>query len=164
MKREQGVTLVALVISIIVVVILAGIGIGTMTGVKDNINTSKDMAAKQNLSTIQQVVLETYIKYAQNGTERVLRGVKISYTDAKYVETKFKKIDSNISLKQTTYNLETADPGITYYKLNQLHLKEMGIEKVEDNAEYVVNYSTGEVFDNINVKTAKGEALYVYAK
>ena len=40
-KKEKGITLIALVITVIVLLILAGVSIAMLTGENRNINTSK---------------------------------------------------------------------------------------------------------------------------
>ena len=42
LKRNEGITLIALVITIIILLILAGISISMLTGENRNINTSKE--------------------------------------------------------------------------------------------------------------------------
>ena len=55
----------ALIITIIVLMIITGIGIGASTGMKGNISESKETVATAELSKIQQAVLENYVKYKQ---------------------------------------------------------------------------------------------------
>ena len=52
----------------------------------------------------------------------------------------------------------------SYYKLNGENLKALGLENIHNNDVYVVNYSTGEVFNYTQKKTAAGDILYVKAK
>lgn len=161
LSSQKGITLIALIITIIILVILAGIGIGTMAGTKDNINKSKNSIAMSDLTKIQQVVMETYIKYKQAGNERILRGIKINHSEA---ETELRNVDSTETLKIASYDgISDTDPGQFYYKLQDWHLKELGLGNITDEDEYIVNYSTGEVFDITNTTTANGEKLYIYA-
>lgn len=165
-KNNRGITLVALTITVIVLLILIGVGIGTMSGVKRNIKDSKKAIAKSDLTKIQQVVAENYIKYKQTGNERILKGIPMAYSDAQDIA----RNDFGVSLRSSqSYELPATSEGkdiqgnpIYYYKLQGWHLKEMGIENL-DVDEYMVNYSTGEVFDITNKKTADGEILYIYA-
>ena len=163
-KDNKGITLMALIITIIVLTILTGIGIGVSTGMRGNINESKEAMATAELSKIQQAVLENYIKYKQMNQERFLKGEAISYD---YALKKFNQLglDSNQKLKAASYDTATAgDPSLFYYKLDKMHLKEMGLQNINNNNEYIVNYSSGEVFNITQKKTASGNVLYVYAK
>lgn len=160
-KNNSGITLMALIITIIVLIILAGIGIGSATGMKGNINQSKEAVAITDLSKIQQVVLENYIKYKQLNQEKFLKGEKITYAEAK-AEFDGLGFSGDESLKVSSYN-ET-DPSTFYYKLDTMHLKEMGLQNIGSENEYIVNYSTGEVFNIKQKKTSSGHILYVYSK
>lgn len=160
-KNNSGITLMALIITIIVLIILAGIGIGSATGMKGNINQSKEAVAITDLSKIQQVVLENYIKYKQLNQEKFLKGEKITYAEAK-AEFDGLGFNGDESLKVSSYN-ET-DPSTFYYKLDTMHLKEMGLQNIGSENEYIVNYSTGEVFNIKQKKTSSGHILYVYSK
>lgn len=159
-KDNKGITLMALVITIIILLILLTVGIGTATGIKSNIMNSKETIAKSDLAKVQQAVTETYIRYKQSGdNERVLYGIKLSYTSAK---TSFDRIGSSESLK-SVYSESETDASKYYYKLEKIHLKQMGLEDLGED-EYIVNYSTGEAFNIVNYKTGSGYVLYTYAK
>ena len=78
-KSQKGITLMALVITIIVLLIIAGIGIGEIIGNSGDINQTKDVLALSELKKIQQAVLENYIKYKQIGNESLFIGNYIEY-------------------------------------------------------------------------------------
>ena len=151
MKNETGVTLVALVITIIVLIILAGIGIGATTGINGNIQEAKTNLAISELSQVQQAVLETYIKYRQTNNSNSLIGIEITYSEA---EAEFAKLSSG-----TLVGIESTDVDKVYYKLTPTELEELGIQNSEDT--YIVNYYTGEVFNITTQKTTDGQVLYV---
>ena len=151
MKNETGVTLVALVITIIVLIILAGIGIGATTGINGNIQEAKTNLAISELSQVQQAVLETYIKYRQTNNSNSLIGIEITYSEA---ETEFAKLSSG-----TLVGTESTDVDKVYYKLTPTELEELGIQNGKDT--YIVNYYTGEVFNITTQKTEDGQVLYV---
>lgn len=161
-KREKGITLIALVITIIVLLILAGVGIGELTGKKNSINESKDKTALSELTKIQQAVMETYIKYKQLGSTSYLIGTRMTYA---YTQSEFNQMGSNESLKIAVSYDESneIDPSTYYYKLDNNNLLDMGLDNINNNNEYIVNYSTGEVFNITQRKTINGEALYIWA-
>ena len=163
MKNQKGITLMGLVITIILIIILASIGLGASVNMVDNVDRSQDAEALADLAKIQQAIFEVYTKYMQTKNESVLIGTKMSYNEAKAVEQEFKNLENgeNISLKQNTYNLDNAKPEECYYRLDKEQLIELGMNQVKDNAEYIVNYSTGEVFENYYKKTETGTILYV---
>lgn len=162
-KEKKGITLIALVITTIVLLIIAGISIGQLTGNNSSLTQSKDKTASSDLVKIQQAVIETYLKYKQLGNEIVLKGTKITYTEAhNYFNTLGS--DEDLKLEEPYAQISGTDPGLVYYKLEPNNLKELGLEHIHKNDDYIVNYSTGEVF-NISQKTiSNGDALYIYAK
>lgn len=166
LQEKSGITLIALLVTIVVLTILAGVSIGASKGMKNNIARSKDITAMSDASKIQQAVIETYIKYRQMKNSTFLKGTKIAYTEAKSIESNFKEIDSSISLKETlNYDeIEGIEDGIYYYKLTKSDLEALGLGNLDSKDEFVVNYSTGEVFNISNPKTALGNAVYLYGK
>ena len=56
MKREKGITLIALVVTIIVLIILASISIGTLTGKNGIIGQSKDAKEQTEIAEEKEVV------------------------------------------------------------------------------------------------------------
>lgn len=160
-KEEKGITIIALVITIILLLILIGISIGEILKRKNSVNESKDQIAVTELTKIQQAVMETYIKYKQLGNENVLKGTQMTYAAAL---SDFNQLGSGQSLKiNTSYdNEEVVDASIFYYKLQKANLAELGLSNINNNDEYIVNYSTGEVFNITQKKAINGSALYIY--
>ena len=161
-KNKKGITLTSLVITIIVLTIIAGISIMASKGTSSNISDTSSGLEKSKLYNIQQLLFENYLKYKQSNNSRFLRGIKMSYADAK---TQFDTLGftDGENLKEDNYDSRTAEDGEYYYKLQPWHLQEMGMDNLKDE-EFIVNYSTGEVFNITNKKTEKGEILYIYKK
>ena len=136
-KSQKGITLIALVITIIVLLI-----------------------SLSELNKVQQVVIETYLKYKQLENESFLIGKKVEGTEYDEVNNALKQASEN------NYELmlgENGDIEKSYYLLNKGNLEKMGLENIHNNDEYVVNYYTGEVFNYSQRKSSDG-VLYVYAK
>lgn len=163
-KNNKGITLMALIITIIVLSILTAIGIGSATGMKGSVTESKEAIATTELYKIQQAVLENYVKYKQLNQQRFLKGDKITFDEA---NKEFKKLGFNESenLKVASYDgVDGTDPSLFYYKLEKMHLKEMGLQNINEDYIYIVNYSSGEVFNITQKKSVSGTILYVYGK
>ena len=161
-KEKKGITLIALVITIIVLLILAGVSLGELIGKKTSITESKDKTALSELTKIQQAVIEIYLKYTQLGNKMILKGTSMTYADAL---SEFNQLGSSESLKVQSYDgISETDPGLFYYRIGPSNLKEMGLENIHREDEYVVNYSTGEVFNISQKKLNNGDVLYIYAK
>ncbi len=164
MKNDKGITLVALVISVIVLLILAVIGIGASSGTKGNIKKSKSQIYLAELSEVEQAILELYIKYQQTGNENVLVGTRILRTEAESgLRTITEKVSgSTTTLKGKNYtsvNQEGFNASDYYYKLQEADFLKMGIKNVESI--YIVNYSTGEAFNITDMVTNDGKELYI---
>ena len=64
-KSQNGITLIALVVTIIVLIILASIGIGELSNNNEDVAQTKNTIALSELSKVQQAVIENYLKYVQ---------------------------------------------------------------------------------------------------
>ena len=155
-KSQKGITLMALVVTIIILLIIAGIGIGEIAGNGGDINQTEDVMALSELKKIQQAVLETYIKYKQLGNEYVLIGNEIDNNTA---QGELSAIGLELKTNGSQQGAEYA-----YYELDKNQLTSLGLDNIHNDDKYIVNYSTGEVFNITQKRTAKGEFLYVYAK
>ena len=160
MKKSNGITLIALIITIVVLMILAGITIGSITGSKGTLKTTNDEMLLYELNEIQQAILELKIKYNQTDAQSYLDGIKITRDEANSLLTEIKEEsgDLTLSLKLDESDDTTSD-GKSYYKLVKNNLSHMGLANSED--EYIINYSTGEVFNITTKTTSDGRPLYI---
>ena len=79
MKKNNGITLIALVITIIVLLILAGISIAMLTGDNGLLNRAKDAGEKtKEKGAIEkvQLMLDDYMTEKYTGTTRILERTK----------------------------------------------------------------------------------------
>lgn len=146
-RKNKGITLIALVITIVILLIISGISItGTITNQKEA-EASKQISE---LTIIQHAILERYTK-AQL-TKEVLPGTAIQKSEVETIISEINNISGeNISLKGTEYK-----------QLSKSDLESMGIAGEEDI--FIVNYSTGEVINKTIKVTQSGRALYIYSK
>lgn len=146
-RKEQGITLMVLVITIILLLIISGISItGTLRGHEE----TEEASEISELNMIQHAILERYTK-AQL-TKETLPGTDIEKKQVqKIIDEINNESNEQISLKGTEYKrLDTTD------------LSNLGIKKEEDT--FIVNYKTGEVINETKKTTKSGKALYIYAK
>lgn len=146
-KQEKGVTLIALVITIIAMIILASISIGgAISGQKQ----AEDSRLKSELRIIQNAILQRKEKADLIGTPVTdLPGDTISKDD--------------VALQLTSLNIPQTLKGINYKKLSQeSQFKELGITNFKDT--YIVNYATGEAYNITTPQTSTGEFLCIYSK
>lgn len=150
MKSENGITLISLVITIIVLLILSGIGLTMGTNM---ISTSQDKKLTSELNMVQHAVLEQYAKYkTTKDTSYIKVGNKMELAEVK-------NIANSIGIELV--NIPDSYSNKDYYKLDKLSLLKIGIENTED--EYIVNYISGEVINNTKKHTSDNKALYVRA-
>lgn len=147
MKDTKGITLIALVLTIIMMLIIAGISIGgTITGQKE----TEESVQISELGIVQHAILERYT--AARLTKQELPGKIIKKEEVeKIIEEINSKSGEEITLK-----------GTEYYKLEKTDLEKLGITQEENT--FIVSYSTGEVINETLKVTKSGEALYIYSK
>lgn len=159
MKNQKGITLIALVITIIVLLIIASVA--TYTGI-NAIRDSKNQSYLSEIKILQQAVLENYTKYLTTKDEKYIRGKQVNYFD---MEELVNDINSNsnesITLKMMDYG-DSALPEIYYYRLSEKDLEEMGVSTTYKDT-YIINYYTGEVFNETLKVAGDGTPLYTYA-
>lgn len=145
-RKNNGITLVALVITIVLLLIIASISItGTMRGQKQ---TQKSVALTE-LNMVQHAILERYTKAKL--TKETLPGENVTSTQIQQVIDEIEeKSGTTIALKGNTED----------YKLLDFEaLQDLGMENYK--SEYIVNYSTGEVIDITRQVTEDGTVLYI---
>ncbi len=165
MKEEKGITLIALAITIIVLLIIAGVGIGNIAGTAGSVENTNSQVALAELKQVQQIVLETYIKSEQtHNVDYLLEGTEMTYSEIK--EIIMDKYDKSLDAEYTEdyYNGLEADK--KYYKLSYFDLNNLGLtcdesKKEDKKYHYMVNYSTGEVYNITTTKTEEGDPLYI---
>lgn len=147
-RKNKGITLITLVITIVVLLIISGISItGTITGQKE----TEESVQISELKIIQQAILQRYTK--SQLTKEELPGISINITEVQSIINEINnKTQQNINLK-----------GKEYKRLNKIDLENLGITGEEDNI-YIVNYNTGEVINETLKITQNGKPLYIYAK
>lgn len=171
-KNEAGVTLVALVITVILIFIVAGISINLGD---ESIDKAEADKIKSELYMVQQAVVTQYAKAkSMNLTNievdnsdvedskkpEVFKGKRLAFNSI-YIKRNFYLLDSVTG----KYKEECKYYEDFYYKLEEEDLKTLGINypnTVKDSikSEYVVNYRTGEVY-NYTLKSIDGVELYI---
>ena len=156
-NKEKGITLLALVVTIIMLIILAS----TIVNIGQNeIKESEENAKLSELGIVQNAILQ--------------RKTKADLTDEDYPGETI--IEADINLKETIEEMNNHrasgeeeitkkdDDNSNYYFLSTENggLEELGITNSEDA--YIVNYETGEVINYTTKLTETGKPLYIYAR
>ncbi len=155
-RLENGVTMIVLIITIIVLLILAGVSINFALQ-----DTSFSIERKQlsELKMVSHAIYEQYTKYKKTGTEEFLIGTD-NFSDNVTISEDMNgnNLTSSIEINSSSNNGKAKEE--QWLKLNKDDLKKIGIEEVS-NDEYIVKYSTGAAY-NITAKKSKrsGKTLY----
>lgn len=157
MKSEKGVTLVALIITVIVLGIIASISIGAIENPKAEAKENKGISE---MYMIQHVLLERYKKWELVKDDSILVGTKISTSSE--LATMLSGVDSTESPKVTYTSSDTLTSDKYYYRATPEQLENLGVTKIEDT--YIINYYTGEVFNETQKLSAQGSVLYIYSR
>lgn len=152
-KNEQAITLIALVITIVVMLILAGI---TINMGLQGVDEAKDNKLISELGMVNHALLERKTKASL--THEEYPGTP--YTDFSEINTIIGEINSQNTESKTITLKDTENPE-NYYLLDKTALKQLGVTDTED--EYIVNYETGEVINKTQKVTPSGKALYMYS-
>lgn len=147
MKENRGITLVALVITIVLLLIIVSF---SLRGILPHRFEAEDNSKISELNMVQHAILERYTK-AQL-TKENLPGTTIDIVEVQSIIDEINSMSGeNIQLKGTEYK-----------KLSSEDLTSLGIKNGEDT--FIVNYKTGEVI-NASIKvTESGKTLYTYGK
>ena len=148
MKKESGITMTVLVITIIVLGIIGAVLISySVVGTKE----TKNKKYLANLQVVQHALYERYEQYKVTSDASLLVG-----TTAHKPTTSFNWADNN------AYWLKNS-AGEKYYRLDADDLQALGISNIDDT-EYIVNYYTQEVYDITHQTTSSGSVLYNMGK
>lgn len=155
-KNNKGVTLIALVITVVVLLIISGI---TISIGSNNAKKAKDNKLLTEVMMVQNAILQ--------------RKTKVELTKGNYPGQKLTEIGMDIDVVISKLNSEKADKyeiiekkdtnKSNYYLLSNSNggIKELNIKDTED--EYIVNYVTGEVINYTNCVTKEGKPVYTYS-
>jgi len=144
-KKESGITMIILVITIIVLTIISGIVIKYSI---NGISYSKEKQLLADLETVQHAVYEQYEQYRITKDADLIKGVIASDKEKSVLTSEGGKWETTDA---------TGGPEDSYYKLTSETLKEIGVKNSKD--EYIVNYKTGECFNLTQKRTKENNHL-----
>ena len=151
LEKENGITIVVLVITIVIMLIIAGVSMGG--GLKGH-KESQDAADLADLKTVQNAIYQRYTKVQLTGNLDDLPGTTISKDDVQ-------KIVDEINSQVSQENQITLK-GTEYKRLEQADLDDLDISNTKST--FIVNYKTGEVLNETKKVTYGKKALYIYSK
>lgn len=160
LNSNKGVTLAILIVVIVVVIILLSISIET--GI-NSIDDSTDKQFKSELYIIQQAIYQKQIEYENKKDTTILVGEKI-VRENKLGEV-FRLISEFPEFEKAYEKIYNKKPEGTYYLIKNEVTTPTGINSFEElgvsgkrveGSEFIVNYETGEVYNNIKKYYSNG--------
>ena len=157
LKNEKGITLLALVITMIILMILVGI---TINIGKNGITESREDTMLSELGIVQNAILQRKTKADLTGEN--YPGETITEANINLEET-IEEINNNRTSGEEEISRKDRDDSHYYFLSTENGgLEQLGITNSEDA--YIVNYETGEVINYTTKLTGTGKPLYIYAK
>ncbi len=155
-KKNQGITLISLAVTIAVLLLLITVTLNIGT---KSVRESEDKLKLAELDIVQQAVLQQYSK--AKTAEQL--GILATETDKKPHFFVGSRIENTNAILQPIKDLLVIKEGQKYYEdyfyqLSTSDLKTLGITDSEDT--YIVNYQTGEVYNATKKTTSDGTILY----
>lgn len=167
MKKNNGITLMALIITVVVMTILTGVGFElTYTEIKK----VKDSRLQSELGIIKQAVTEQYFKavtlnkttqLATEAQDPIWIGERVT-SDSPIllpVRENLDETDESIAFYEKVNNHVVVYQEDCYYRLSPSDQAGMGITDSKDV--YIVNYGTGEVYNESEKITSAFQLLYL---
>lgn len=152
-RENKGITLIALIITIIVLLIIAGISI---SGGIDGIDKAHENRLMSDLEKVQHAITERYTKFELTKDTSVIVGTKVDLSSLTDVPESI-----NWKVFQVTQASETSThPERKYYRLGKSDLENLGLTGEHKSSSYIVNYYSGEVYDETERQTTSGTVLY----
>ena len=163
MKREKGITLIALVVTIVVLIILAGVSISMLTGENGIVNRASEAKEENEISTEKEMVTLSYNACrTQNNYEGIVTRDKMQ-----------EELDNLAGEGKTTVEADGENLVIEFtdskrvYTINQNgEISEGGgIEKVEDSTPGILD-GEGTIYkkDKSKIKFEKEDIIFINKK
>lgn len=148
MRKQTGVSMVTLVISIVVMIIILSIVINSSINSVNETNLTK---IDNEIGDLKNAVAIRITNYQRNSTLYPIVGQKINDNIFEYVRS-IERLNSSeigeiIDEIVKDYSSENSD----YYRLvGKVEAEKLGIENIESDHYYVVDYINGEVYGPVN--------------
>ena len=150
---KKGITLIALVITIIVLLILAGVSIATLTGENGILTRANEASKKQNQATAKEKVeVEVLGSYTENGNfdlnlfrQNIIKNLGIKESDIQQDEI------------QKAISIELDGVAVNIYKDGTVKLKEEDINEQLQIGNYI-EYSPNTEISSVSLKDYNGTA------
>ena len=174
MEKNNGITMVALVITVIILLILSGISINAGSNIitkskLENIKTDMMLIKVKGKEYVENANFNLGTNFKTIATDENEKNTRLENAKTKLKGTEIENIenlDSKLSITSDKFK-EEKENMIYYYKLSTQDLEDMGIENVksdEKNGEYIIKYDIKNIEIEIyNTQGFKNEDKYYYS-
>ncbi len=146
MKDEKGITLVALVITIIILLILAGVSISTLTGDNGLITQALEAGEKTKLASYKESVILESVDFGENSKSGIYYGEKIK----EYIPNiKEEHINEFLVLKNVLIYIGNNEDMIRYCKELDIDVNSNGLDSIIIS-EYIANIDVNSELTDID--------------
>lgn len=106
--------------------------------------------------------VKTNMLLIQNKTEIIAQKVEIKEKDAKYIGTKIKEKENNADIQNLINNkiIDIKSKEHNYYCIDNLNLKELGLENIEIDNFYIVDYEKNDIIYVDGIEDSTGNVIY----
>ena len=145
MKKNSGISIIALVVTVIVIIILASI---VTTSGLDSIDETAKSKIDVEIRNLKDAVSDRMVNNAQNPTRYPLVGKKVDDV-TEYIY--YVKDITNEEIKNfiQSINEENID---SYRLVDYIAANALGVQSIDTEHYYIVDYSTGKVYGTIDMK------------
>ena len=154
-KENNGITLVALTITIIILLIIGGAA--SYAGI-DNINKVKNQLLITEMEQVKHFVGESYNNYLKTKNEAFLVGTEVSDSTVSNLIAPV----TIVTIPEEYYEAGVKKSVAKFYEISPSNLEKIGMENSPNT--YIVNYLTGEVVNATQTRTSSGDLLYTYIR
>ena len=156
-RENKGITLIALIVTIVVLLIIAGISINMgITGV----DQASDNRLMSELEKVQHAITQRYTNFELTKDTSLIVGTKVDDLPTIPTPTGESKAPTWKVLQFTSGATISTHPERKYYRLSKSDLENLGLTGDYKNSSYIVNYYSGEVYDEVQKQTSSGIVLY----
>ena len=143
-KQSKGITLIALIITIIILIILAGISISSLIGENGIITSSRRAKQETMLASIKEGLKLYYLEQEVNGTNEDPVTNKIPQDELTDEATKLKVVEYQNGVDFIS--------DIKYDNLYYLDFNKINVSDVDEEQKYFMDIETNTVFINEGLK------------
>lgn len=106
--------------------------------------------------------VKTDMLLIEGKTKVVAETVKMKQKDASYMGKKIKEVLAEDEIKRLEESkiIDTSKKGSNYYVLERNDLEELGLENIDINGYYIVEYTNNEIIYSEGIENKEGNRLY----